>query len=95
MPEQQVLGADVVVQQPVGLFGRELQHPLGFRAEGNLDRGRDLLAEHRAPLDFLADAFEGQVRAGEDPAGQPLALADQAEEQVLGFNGDAAELLAS
>ena len=31
--EQQMLGADVVVQQPVGLFGRKLQHPLGFRAE--------------------------------------------------------------
>ena len=31
--EQQVLGADVVVQQPVGFFGRELQHALGFRAE--------------------------------------------------------------
>ena len=36
--EQQVLGADVVVQQPVGLFGRELQDALGFCAEGNLDR---------------------------------------------------------
>ena len=91
-PEQQVLGPDVVVQQPVGLFGRELQHALGFRAERNLDRGRDLLAEHRAPFDFLADGFQGQVRAREDAAGQPLALADQPEEQVLGLNGDAAEL---
>ena len=90
--EQQVLGADVVVQQPVGFFGRELQDALGFRAERNLDRGRDLLAEHRAPFDFLADAFEGQVRAGEDPARQPLALANQPQQEVLGFDRDAAEL---
>ena len=32
------------------------------------------------------------MRAREDPAGQPLAFANQAEEQVLGLNGDAAEL---
>ena len=91
-PEQQVLGADVVVQQPVGFFGRELQDALGFRAERNLDRGRDLLAEHGAPFDFLADALEGQVGPREDAAGQPLALADQAQQEVLGFDRDAAEL---
>ena len=78
MPEQQVLGADVVVQQPVGLFGRKLQHALGFGAERDLDRGRDLLAEDRAAFDFLADVFERQVRAREDPAGQALAFANQA-----------------
>ena len=91
-PEQQVLGADVVVQQPIGFFGRELQDALGFGAEGDLDRGRDLLAEHRAPFDFLADAFERQMRARKDPARQPLALADQSQQEVLGLNGDAAEL---
>ena len=90
--EQQVLGADVVVQEPVGFFGRELEDALGFRAEGNLDRGRDLLAEHGAALDFLADAFEGQVRPGENPARQPLALADQSQQQVLGLDRNAAEL---
>ncbi len=35
--QQQVLGPDVVVQQPVGFFGRKLQHALGFGAERNLD----------------------------------------------------------
>ena len=91
-PEQQVLGPDVVVQQPIGLFGRELEHALGFRAERNLDRGRDLLAEHRAAFDFLADGFQGQVRSGEDPAGEALAFPNQAEQQVLGLNGDTTEL---
>ena len=90
--EQQVLGADVVVQQPIGLFGRELQHALGFGAEGNLDRGGDLLAEDRPAFDFLADVLEREVRAREDAAGQPLAFANQAEQEVLGLDRDAAEL---
>ena len=90
--EQQMLRADVVVQQPVGFVGRKLQHALRFGAEGNLDRGRHLLAEDRAAFDLLADAFERQVRAREDAARQPLALANQAKEQVLGLDGNAAEL---
>ena len=90
--EQQVLGPDVVVQQPVGFFGRKLQHALRFRAERNLDRGRDLLAEDRPAFDFLADVLERQVRAREDAAGQPLAFANQAQKEVLGLDGDAAEL---
>ena len=90
--EQQVLGPDVVVQQPVGFFGRKLQHPLGFRAERDLDRGRHLLAEDRPAFDFLADVLEREVRAREDPAGQAFAFANQAEKEMLGLNRDAAEL---
>ena len=90
--EQQMLGADVVVQQPVGLFGRELEHALGFGAERNLHRGGDFLPEHRAPFDFLADVLEREVRAREDPARQAFAFANQAEQQVLGLDRDAAQL---
>ena len=90
--EQQMLGADVVVQQPIGFFGRELQHALGFRAERDLDRGGHLLAEHGPAFDFLADVFERQVRARENPARQALAFANQAEQQVLGLDRNAAEL---
>ena len=90
--QQQVLGPDVVVQQPVGFLGGVLQDALGFGAEGDFDRGRDLLAEHGPAFDFLANAFEGEVRAGENAAGQALALANQSEKQVLGLNRDAAEL---
>ncbi len=87
-----MLGADVVVQQPIGFLGGKLQHALGFRAERNLDRGRDLLAKHRAAFDFLADVLEREVRAREDAARQPFTFADQAEKEMLGLNGDAAEL---
>jgi hypothetical protein len=58
--EQQVLGANVVVQQPVGLFGCKLQHALGFGAERDLDRGRNLLPEHGPAFDFLADVFRAR-----------------------------------
>ena len=90
--EQQVLGPDVVVQEPVGLFGGVLKDALGFRAEGDLDRGRNLLPEHGAPLDFLANALEREVRAGKDAARQALAFPYEPEQQVLGLNRDAAEL---
>ena len=91
-PEQQVLGADVVVQEAIGFLGGELQHALRLGAERDLDRRRDFFAEDRSPLDLFADAFEGKVRAGENPAGQPLAFPDQAEQQVLRLNRDAPEL---
>ena len=87
-----MLGADVVVEQAIGFFRRELQHALGFGAERDFDRGRDLLAEDRAAFDFLADVFEGQVRARENPAGQAFSFADQAKKQVLGLDRDASEL---
>ena len=90
--QQQVLGADVVVEQPVRFLGGVLEHALGFGAEGDFNRGRDLLAKHGPAFDFLANTFEREVRAGKNAAGQALALANQSEEQVLGLNRDAAEL---
>ena len=75
--QQQVLSADVVVQQPVGLFRGVLQHALGFGTERDLDRGRDLFAEDRAAFDVLADVLEGKMGTGENPARQALALPDQ------------------
>ena len=90
--EQQMFRTDVVVQEPIGFFGRVLQHALGFGAEGDLDRRRYLLAKHGPAFDFLANAFEGQVRARENPAGEALALANQSEQEVLGFDRNAAEL---
>ena len=90
--EQQVLGADVGVQQPVGFLGGELQDALRFGAERNLDRRRDLLAKDRPALDLLADALERQVRARKNPARQSLAFANQPQQQVLGLDRRAAEL---
>src|SRR5206468_4484830 len=90
--EQQMLGADVVVQKTVGFFRCKLQNALGFCAEWYLDRGRHLLTKDGAAFDFLADVFEREVGARENAARQTFAFANQAEQEVLGFNGDAAQL---
>ena len=90
--EQEVLGADVVVQQAVGLFGGRLEDALGFGAERDSDRRRDFFAENRTAFDFLADVFERQVRAREDPARQTFTFPDESEQQVLGFNRHTPEL---
>jgi hypothetical protein len=80
------------VQQSIGFFSRKLQHPLGFRAKWDFNRRRHLLAEDRAAFDFLPDVFEREMRSGEYAGGQPLAFPNQTKEQMLGFNGNAAEL---
>ena len=90
--EQQVLGSDVVVKQPIRFFGSKLQDSLGFSAEGDFDGGRDLLAEDGASLNLLANTFQGQMRAGEDPARKSLAFANQAQQEMLGLDRNAAEL---
>jgi hypothetical protein len=59
--QEEVFGPDVVVQEPIGLFGRALEDPLGLRTERNFDRGGDLLAEDRPTFDFLADVFQGEM----------------------------------
>jgi len=91
-PEQQVLGSDVVVQQAIGFFGRAPKHTFRLGAEWNLDGGRHLLAEDRATLDFLADVFQGQMRARKNPARQPFAFSDQSKKEMLGLDRHAAEL---
>ena len=90
--EQQVLGPDVVVEQPIGLLRRELEDTLGFGAERDFDRCRDLLAKHRPAFNFLADIFERQVGPGEDPAGQAFAFPNEAQQQMLGLDRNAPEL---
>ena len=56
--QQQVLGADVIVEETVGFFGGVLQNAFGFGAEGNLDRSRHFLPEDRAAFDVFANVFE-------------------------------------
>src|SRR5207253_9785723 len=71
---------------------RQLEDTFRLSAEGDFHRSGHLLAEHGAAFDFFADVFEGQMRPRETPAGEALAFTNQAEQQVLGLNGDAAEL---
>jgi hypothetical protein len=90
--EQQVLGANVVVEQPVRFLGGVLQYPLGLGTERDLHRSGDLLAEDRAALDLLANAFERQVGARENATREALAFTDQPEQQMLRLDRNAPEL---
>src|SRR6266508_281017 len=81
-PEQDVLGADVVVPQREGLAQRELENLLRARRERDLARG-DLVALADDPRDLRAHFFHRDVEAFEHPRRQALLFAQQAEQDVL------------
>jgi hypothetical protein len=81
-PEQDVLGADVVVAERQGLAQRELQHLLRARSERDL-AGGDLVALSHDAGDLGAHLLDGDVQRLEDACGQPLLLAEEAEQDVL------------
>ena len=90
--EEDVLGADVVVEHPLRLLGGVAERALALGGERDVDGGRHLVAVERPALDLLADGLHREVALGEDAGGQPLALADEAEEEVLRLDRVAAQL---
>ncbi len=82
-PEQDVLGADVVVPEAERLAQRQLEDLLGARRERDLP-GRDLLTGADDAHDLRAHALDGDVEGLEDAGGQALLLAQQPEQDVLG-----------
>ena len=82
-PEQDVLGADVVVAERQRLAQRELEHLLRARREGDL-AGGDFLAGADDADDLRAHALDGDVERLEDTGGEPLLLAQETEQDVLG-----------
>ena len=82
-PEQDVLGADVVVSELQRLAERELQDLL--RAWGERDvSGGSRLALADDLFDLLTDRFERDVQRLERLRGDTFALVDQPEQDVLG-----------
>ena len=82
-PEQDVLGADVVVAQAQRLAQRQLQHLLGARRERDL-AGGDLLTGADDPDDLRPDALDGDIQRLEHPSREALLLAEQPQQDVLG-----------
>ncbi len=78
-----MLGADVVVAKRERLAQRQLEHLLGARRERDL-AGGDLLARADDADDLRAHPFDGDVEGLENPRGEALLLAQQAEQDVLG-----------
>ena len=81
-PEQDVLGADVVVSQRQRLAQRQLQHLLGARSERDLTGG-DLIALADDASDLRAHLFHGDVERVEDAGRKTLFLAEKAKKDVL------------
>jgi len=82
-PQQDVLGADVVVSELERLAERQLQNLLGPRREGDVSGLHGLPAPDDL-LDLDADHTQGDVHRTEGLRGHAVPLVDQAEEQMLG-----------
>ena len=78
-----MLGADVVVTELQCLAQAQLEHLLGARREGDV-AGRGLLAGADHLLDLLTHGVQRDAELLERLAGDPLALVNEAEEDVLG-----------
>ena len=89
--QQQVLGSNMFMGKPLGLFGGVGQHALAFVAQGQIDRGGNLFPDGGVSFDLFADRFHRRVGA-QEPVGQGLIFAQQSEQQVLGLNIRRAEL---
>ena len=82
-PEQDVLGADVVVTEGERLAQRELEDLLRPRRERNL-AARDLVALPDDPRDLRPHFLHRDVEGLEHPRRETLFLAEQPEQDVLG-----------
>ena len=80
--EEEVLRADVVVAEAASLVDRELDDPLRARRQTDLADDRPV-APPDDELDRRPDLGQLDVHVLEDARRDALALADQAEEQVL------------
>ena len=82
-PEQQVLGADVVVVEAPRLVHRQLDHLLGARGQPDVAGDRAVAAADDE-LDRAAHLVQVDAEIGEDLRRHALALTDEPEQQVLG-----------
>ena len=80
--QEQVLRADVVVAEAAGLVDGQLDDPLGPRRQADLADDRAIAATDDE-LDRGPDLRQLDVHVLEDARRDTLALADEAEEQVL------------
>lgn len=100
--QQEVSWSDVAVLQPVGFCCRPLQCELARRAERDLVRGRNRLAQARPEgqvstsvecraLDFVPKVVKLDMDSGEESANRLVAATNQAEQEMFGLDRLAAE----
>ena len=90
-PEQQVLGADVVVPELARLLDAELEDTLGLGGERHLTEGQRLGESGQGPLDLRLDRLELEPEPLEHRGRDALAVPDQPEQDVLGSDEVVAE----
>ena len=84
-PQQQMLGADVVMVEAPRLIHRQLDHLLGARGQPDLAQD-DAVAAADDELDGAAHFVELDAQVGQHLGRHPVALAHQSQQQVLGPN---------
>ena len=82
-PEEEVLGADVVVAELAGLFDAELEDPLRLGREGHLAEGQGLGEAGQRPLHLRLDRLEPEAEPLEDGGRDTLAVPNESQQDVL------------
>ena len=89
--KEQMLGADVLVAEALGLFGGIGKHALALVRKRQVNGGGDFFADGSVRFNLLADRVHRGVRA-QEAVGQRLIFAQEAKQQVLGLDIRRAEL---
>ena len=84
-PQQQVLSADRVVAHPARFLEGELDHLLDTRSRNDL-LDDDSLVSAEDELDGVAYLADLQAQVGQGLSANPVAIAHQAQQEVLGAN---------
>ena len=84
--QQEVFGADVLVLEPLRLFGGGRQHALALLTQRQVHRGRDLFPDRRSSLNLLPDRLNRGVGGAQEAVGKRFVFTEQAEQEVLGLN---------
>src|SRR5947209_13598042 len=89
--DEYVLGANMLVSQPLRFFGAIREYALGWMAEGEINGSGDFFDARGIRFYLLSDGFDYAARA-KPVADQRFIRANQTQQQMLGFDFMTAEL---
>ena len=72
--------------KPLRLLSGEGEDSFGFKRKGQINRGRNPIAEDRAPLDLLADRFDAALRAVEEASREVFVFTQKPEQNMFGLD---------
>src|SRR5438270_1098132 len=80
-----MLGADVLVREPLRLFRGIGQHALALVAEREINRSRNFFADGGVALDLFANGFHRRMRT-QKAIGESFVFAQESQQQMLGLD---------